>query len=138
MNKAYSEVFESVYPIAEEKYIRAVEDMQSYGSDYVLDRTHLTEQSRKKVLRLIDPRWTKIAVYFPAYTPDVLHQRINARVAAGGHFVGREHTDRMHKDYKLPQETEGWDFVVSSSYLEKILKYFNWKSPYEFKFPSHC
>ena len=137
LDKAYSEIFDQEYPIAEEKYFRDIEGIQKYSGDFVLDRTHLTEQSRKKILRRIDPKYTKMAVFFPAYTPDILHERINARAANGGHFVARQYTDKMHHDYKLPQETEGFDFVVSSSYLEKILKYFNWRE-HGFKLPSHC
>lgn len=138
LGKSYSEIFEQEYPIAEEKYFNAIKGIQKYCGDYVLDRTHLTEQSREKILCRVDPRYTKVAVYFPSYTPDFLMERINARVATGGHFVAKQYIDRMHKDYKLPQETEGFDFVVSSSYLEKILKYFNWKEVHEYRLPSHC
>lgn len=121
------EIFQEYYSRAEELFHAQIMKAQQFGMPFIIDQTNCVEQSRKKKLKLIKPDYKKIAIYFPSYTVNVLHKRIQERVAKGGHDVPFEVIDRFHREYRLPQKTEGFDLVVSSSHFIDIQKVMDFK-----------
>ena len=122
VNKSIEEVFPTYRGAAHQIFEAQIKQANEHGLDFVIDQTNLTEKARKYKLRLISPTTTKIAIYFPAYTPKVLNERIAERHKAGGHTVPENVVESMFKSYRLPQKTEGFDLVVSASHFIDIMK----------------
>ena len=123
----YTEVFDSYFNEAQEVYEESIAWYQSRDTSFVIDRTHITEASRKRSLKLINPRYKKIVVYMPAYTPELLMSRIEARTASGGHHVAENYVRDFHARYTIPKYSEGFDLVISSSELVRTLKVMDFK-----------
>lgn len=121
------EIFQEYYSRAEELFHAQIMKAQQFGMPFIIDRTNCSEQSRKKRLNLIKSDYKKIAIYFPAYTVNVLYKRVQERVSRGGHGISFEDLERFHREYRLPQKTEGFDLVVSSSHFIDIQKVMDFK-----------
>lgn len=126
--KTYQECFVELYPDAEKDYIKALATYQYEEKSLVIDRTNATDSSRKKTLALINPRYKKVAIYFPSYSPEVLIARIQKRGELGGHTVPEQAIKDMHRNYLVPRYSEGFDLVVSASELERILTVMEFKN----------
>lgn len=125
--KSYDEAYNDYGSRAYELLLEQIKVCVNKSYDCVLDMTNVSEESRKQKLYLIPNHVTKIAVYFPAYTPEVLKKRIEKRAKEGGHDVPLEGIQKMHERYRLPQKTEGFDLVVSSSHFIDIMKVMKFK-----------
>jgi predicted kinase len=117
--KTYVDIFSDYYPTAEDLFKQKIAYCKERKVGFVIDRTNLTEQSWKRILQQVDSSFTKVAIYFPAYSPEVLMGRIDKRES---HKVPREVVCKQLNDYRLPQKTEGFDLVVSSSHFIDVLK----------------
>lgn len=126
-NKTYDEVFPDYMDTAHKLFEEQVKSCNNRRLDFIIDQTGITEKSRKRKLQMLLPDAKKIAIYFPAYTPDVLKKRIDARVATGGHNVPMDVIEWMHRDYRLPQKTEGFDLCISSSHFLDVIKIMDFK-----------
>lgn len=116
--KTYMDIFSDYYPTAEDLFKQQISYCKARNVDCVIDRTNLTEQSRKRTLQLFNQiETTKVAIYFPAYTAEFLQQRIEGRA----HQVPLEVIKDQRDKYRLPQKNEGFDLVVSSSHFIDIL-----------------
>lgn len=127
VNKPIAEVFPTYISSASQIFEAQIRQANEHGLDFVIDQTNLTEKSRKGKLRLISSVAKKIAIYFPAYTPKVLNERIAERHKAGGHTVPEDVVESMFKSYRLPQKTEGFDLCISASHFIDVMKVFDWK-----------
>lgn len=126
-DKSYTEVFSNYYQSAEAEYLEVIRQFQEDNETFIIDRTHVTEASRKRTLRLIEPHYTKICIYFPSYTVDALMQRITQRSADGGHFVDRKYVEDKVAEYRVPTYTEGFDMIFSASGFERLYKYMDFR-----------
>lgn len=122
VGKSYEEIWQDYLVTAEELFDLQLKYCLKWRLDFIVDKTHLDERSRKKTLMKIGADVKKLAIYFPAYTPEVLVSRMEKRVSEGGHRVPLDVVQSMHQRYKLPQKTEGFDLVVSSSHFKDIMK----------------
>jgi predicted kinase len=124
VGKTYNEIFSDYSARANEILFAQIKGLVQQKIDFVIDMTNVSEESRKLKLQLIPSYETKIALYFPSYTVDVLETRINKR---GTHSVPREGIQKMHDNYRLPQKTEGFDLVASASHFIDIMKVMEFK-----------
>jgi predicted kinase len=120
--KTYEEIWKDYIVTAEELFDEQLKQCLNRRLDFIIDKTHLDEKSRKKTLMKIGSDVKKIAIYFPAYTPEVLVSRMEKRAKEGGHMVPLDVVQSMHQRYRLPQKTEGFDLVVSASHFIDIMK----------------
>jgi predicted kinase len=104
-----------------------IKDSYSKNLPVVYDQTNLSEKKRQKKLRLVPSHYKKVAIYFPAYTPELLSQRIKKRQETGGHLVPDDVILKMHSEYKLPSKNEGFDLVISSSHFIDVMKVMDFK-----------
>jgi predicted kinase len=121
---SYSEAWEIHKADSTTQFYADIKSLQNAKVDFVVDRTNIHENARKLLLSSIYSEYTKIAVYFPAYTPKFLSDRIHNRQ---NQFVSASVVKRFHDGYTIPSENEGFNLVISSSYYEKIIKYVDWK-----------
>jgi predicted ABC-type ATPase len=103
---AYSQGFEKYIGPAQEAFETGITLCQQNDRSYVVDRTNLNEDSRKKVLRLVNPRYKKICIYFPSYNVKVLSERVIARATAGGHSVSDQVIFDILDRYNIPKYNE--------------------------------
>lgn len=123
----YDEIYADYAPKATEIFHAQIQKANQYGLPFIIDRTNATEDVRKYILSKINPAFKKIGIYFPAYTSAILKKNIDKRVSAGGHKVSEEVIQKFHTQYRLPQKTEGFDLVVSSSHFIDVMKVMEFK-----------
>jgi predicted kinase len=92
--------------------------------NFVIDRTNLQESNRKKFNNLIPNYFTRIAIYFPAYTPALLQARIANRLDQP---VPLDVLQKMHSQYEIPKYSEGFDLIISSSEYVRLQKIMSFK-----------
>jgi predicted kinase len=127
VGKTYNEVFSDYSSTAMDILISQLKGCAQKNLDFVLDMTNCDEASRKQKLQHLPSHVKKIAIYFPSYTVDVLEARIKKRAEKNGHSVPREGIEKLHAKFRIPQKTEGFDLVVSSSHFVDILKVMKWQ-----------
>lgn len=129
MQKDYKYVFDNYFnTLVQPLYEQAIRDYQSQGRNFVIDRTHITESSRKRTLRAIEPNYRKFAVYTPAYDISRLMSGISQRVQDGGHDVPEEVVKSFLEKYRTPNYSEGFDMIFSSSGFERVLQFMDFKN----------
>jgi len=105
----YEKEFKDYFPIADQEYMKRLDEYQSQGVSFVIDRTNLTLKSRARTLKLIKPSYRKVAIAFPHVPVDVLIERIKDRTdqpLAPGLIKS------MAEVYVKPTEAEGFDNII--------------------------
>lgn len=123
--KTYNNAFKELYPEAEKLFNQNIETHRIYKDNLVVDRTNLTKKSRAGMLARFDSTYKKVAVYFPNYPAHMLKAAISNRPEQS---IPSATIKSMAEAYQLPIENEGFDLVISSDDLRKILGVFQWKN----------
>jgi predicted kinase len=121
--QSYDEAFKELFPIAQKQFDHNLNLWQKENCNFVIDRTNLTKATRQRLLDKINPRYKKIAVYFPEYPPHMLKATIDKR---SGQSIPSDIVKSMSDAYQMPKENEGFDLVISSSFLPKVLGVMSW------------
>jgi predicted kinase len=128
MQQDYNYVFDNYFnALVQPIYEQELKHFQSQGLNFVIDRTHVTEASRKRTLRAIGSNYRKFAVYTPASGIGSLMANIDNRVKQGGHAVPEDVVNKFLNDYRTPTYTEGFDMIFSSSGFERLLQFMDFK-----------
>lgn len=125
--RTYEEVWPEYISTASELLKQQIQHCNTRRLDFVIDMLNLNQKSRKRQIDLVQANATKIAIYFPAYTPIVLKSRVDKRVENGGHPISLQLIEDQYKRYELPQKSEGFDLVASSSHFLDIIKVMDFK-----------
>lgn len=111
----YEAIFEEYFPIAESKYRAALGGALKARRNILVDRTHTTVASRRKVLSRMPLMYTRIAVCVGHDTSiSELMERRDKRVAKGGFGVPDAVIARMHNDWvrERPTLDEGFHLIT--------------------------
>jgi predicted kinase len=123
-NITYEDAYTDWWTEAVEEFEDNIKRYVSQANNFVIDRTNLQESNRKKFNNLIPNYFTRIAIYFPAYTPALLQARIANRLDQP---VPLDVLQKMHSQYEIPKYSEGFDLIISSSEYVRLQKIMSFK-----------
>lgn len=111
----YAAIFAEYFKTASGIYNAQLREALKADDNIVIDRTHVTRESRGRVLDRIPARYTKIAIAVGGHLSylDLLSRR-DRRVADGGVHVPDDVIERMHSAFtdEPPKTYEGFDLVL--------------------------
>jgi predicted kinase len=111
----YNEGFKELIQFAEKVMWRQITAYLMRGSDFIIDRTNLTEKSRAKFIQKLKlHRYEIECVVFPEVGSEALSKeewkrRLNSRA---GKTIPQEILDVMVNSYEIPLKSEGFDNII--------------------------
>lgn len=113
--KTYGEIFADYSPTARARYHYLLSTALRGHDDVLIDRTHTTVDSRRKVLDMVPGEFDRVAICVGHdLSFDDLLARRDVRRGAGGFSVPASVILRMFQDWaeQRPKLTEGFDLIT--------------------------
>lgn len=104
VGQTYSQVFDSIMPLAVDLMAKEVVAARSTGKDIIWDQTSTSVKSRKNKFNML-PDYTHIAVVFETPELDELTRRLDSRP---GKIIPNRVMASMIKHFEMPRLEEGF------------------------------
>lgn len=101
----YSEAFNDCIKIATKKFFEQISNNVESNVSFVVDRTNLSTNSRKKILDLIPSEYNKIAIVVSLNDETEHFRRLNNRP---GKIIPDHVVQTMKKSFEMPSKSEGF------------------------------
>lgn len=108
----YSEVFKSLYPVAEKIMYKDLQFAINKERTIIWDQTNLGSKSRIKKLKMIPTDYKKIAIVMRPLDLDTLYERSIKRSEIVGKMLSKELLESMINSYQPPTLEEGFDEII--------------------------
>lgn len=105
----YSEGFHQFIKTANKIFRNDVEDAIKNGNDLIIDRTNMTEKSRKPFIEMAQKSgYNEIIAYVFVVPDSELRRRLNSRAEEIGKNIPNDVLKRMTNSYTAPSKQEGF------------------------------
>jgi len=109
VGQSYNEVFDDVIPDAIRELELQFNMAKDKGKNIIWDQTNLTAKTRKKKLSKLSSYYSRGIVYFQITLEEALERNKHRE----GKFIPESILKRMHQQFEIPTEEEGFDYIES-------------------------